>query len=352
MLPQFKNAVVGTIFLNAITSMAQNMSYGADNFYRSDNVTKWPVTFPTQYSTTVAGNLFLPDSLDRSANYSAIVVGHPAGAVKEQSADLYATKMAEQGFVTISIDHPFFGGSSGSPRNSISTDLLAEAFSAAVDFLGTHPFVDRERIGAIGVCGSGSYLISAAKIDPRIAAVATSSMYNMGAASRNGLQNSLTIEQRRTTLASASQQRWVQADGGEVAYNLGTPLSITNSSGAVPREFYDFYRTSRGEYTPPGSAPNVTTGSAVTSQSNLMNFYPFNDIDIISPRPMLFISGDQAHSREFSEDAYKLAAEPKELLWVPGAGHVDLYDRVELIPFGKLTSFFRESLGGNRTVSR
>lgn len=169
----------------------------------------------------------------------------------------------------------------------------------------------------------------------------------MGAATRNGLQHSLSIEQRKATIASGSQQRWAQVDGGEVVYNLGTPLSITNSSTAVDREFYDFYRTSRGEYTPPGSAPNVTTGSAMTSQSNLMNFYPFKDIDTISPRPMLFISGDQAHSREFSEDAYRLAAEPKELHWVAGAGHVDLYDRVELIPFGKLTRFFRENLGGN-----
>lgn len=339
-----QKAIVAMAILNTTPATAQNMSFGADNFYRSNNVTAWPVTFPTQYSTTVAGNLFLPDGLDRSANYSAVVVGHPAGAVKEQSADLYATKMAEQGFVALSIDHPFFGGSSGTPRNSISTDLFAEAFSAAVDFLGTHPFVDRERIGAIGVCGSGSYVISAAKLDPRIAAVATSSMYNMGDAARNGIRNSLDLDQRKAMLTNAAQQRWTQADGGEVAYNLGTPLSITNSSDPISREFYDFYRTSRGEYTPPSSMPNVTTGSAVTSQSNLMNFYPFNDIETISPRPLLFISGDQAHSREFSEDAYRLAAEPKELYWVTGAGHVDLYDRVELIPFAKLTQFFQENL--------
>ncbi|GAB7334558.1 hypothetical protein MBLNU13_g06537t1 [Cladosporium sp. NU13] len=323
------------------------MSFGANNFYRSDNVTIWPVTFPTQYSTTVAGNLFLPDNLNHNASHSAIVVGHPAGAVKEQSANLYATKMAEQGFVAISIDHPFFGGSSGEPRNSISTDLLAEAFSAAVDFLGTKSFVDRRRIGAIGVCGSGSYLISAAKLDPRISAIATSSMYNMGAAARDGLQHSLSIDQRKAMIASAAQQRWNQIDGDGVSYDLGTPLAITNSSDAVSREFYDFYRTSRGEYTPSSSAPNITTGSSTTSRTNLMNFHPFSDIETISPRPMLFISGDQAHSREFSEDAYRLAAEPKELYWVAGAGHVDLYDRVELIPFGKLTQFFRENLSRN-----
>ena len=159
LLTQSKKAVVGMIFLNTISVMSQNMSFGADNFYRSDNVTKWPVTFPTQYDTSVAGNPFLPDNLDRNSNYSAIVVGHPAGAVKEQSADLYATKMAEQGFVTISIDHPFFGGSSGTPRNSISTDLLAEAFSAAVDFLGTHTFVDRANAAGQSMVHRAIYLL-------------------------------------------------------------------------------------------------------------------------------------------------------------------------------------------------
>jgi fermentation-respiration switch protein FrsA (DUF1100 family) len=124
----------------------------------------------------------------------AIIVGHPMGAVKEQSANLYATKMAERGFVTLSLDLSFWGESEGLPRNVVSPDVYAEDFSAAVDFLGTRPFVDRNRIGVIGICGSGSFAISAAKIDPRLKAIATVSMYDMGAAARSGLGNSQSVE--------------------------------------------------------------------------------------------------------------------------------------------------------------
>ena len=147
---------------NPTTAWAQDLSHGADNFYVSDSVTVQPITFQTQYRTTVAGNLFIPNDLDRSIDAPAIVVGHPMGAVKEQSANLYATKMAEEGFVTLSLDLPYWGGSEGEPRNAVAPDLYAEAFSAAVDYLGTQGFVDRDRIGAIGICGSGSFVISAA----------------------------------------------------------------------------------------------------------------------------------------------------------------------------------------------
>ncbi|KAI6839353.1 alpha/beta-hydrolase [Hortaea werneckii] len=312
---------------------AQNLSYGADNFYRSDNVTLWPITFPTIYHTTVAGNLFLPDFLDYSANNPGIVVSHPMGAVKEQSANLYATKMAEQGFVTVSIDIPSYGGSEGQPINSVLPDLYSEAVSAAVDYLGLRSYVDRRRIGAIGICGSGGFVVSAAKIDPRISAVATASI----------------VQERKEVIAQAAEQRWVEAAGAEASYQLGTPLRITNTSTAIDQEFYDYYRTSRGEFTPPGSAPNITTGRTVTSNAKFMNFYPFDDIETISPRPLLFITGDIAHSREFSADAYARAAEPKEIMWIPGAGHVDLYDRVDLIPFPRLFDFFRTNLAGNST---
>jgi fermentation-respiration switch protein FrsA (DUF1100 family) len=323
---------------------AQDMSNGANNFYKSDKVTLEKVTFKTQYQTNVAGNLLVPNNLNRSARHRAIVVGHPMGAVKEQSANLYATKMAEQGFVAMSIDLPFWGESEGRPRNAVSPDFYAEGFSAAVDFLGTRPFVNRERIGAIGICGSGSFVISAAKIDPRIRAVATVSMYDMGSAARNALNHSQTVEQRKQSIAAAAEQRWVEATGGQTQYTSGTVHQLTADTDPIQREFYDFYRTPRGEYTPAGGSPQLTTHPTLTSNVKFMNFYPFNDIETISPRPMLFISGDQAHSKEFSQDAYNRAAEPKELVWVPGAGHVDLYDRVDLIPFDKLTSFFNQHL--------
>jgi fermentation-respiration switch protein FrsA (DUF1100 family) len=168
-------------------AVAADMSNGADNFYQSDKITAQKVTFKNQYHMTVAGNLFVPKNLDRRTKNPAIIVGHPMGAVKEQSANLYAQKLADQGFVTLAIDQSFWGESEGQPRNAVLPDVYAEAFSAAVDFLGTRPFVDRDRIGVLGICGSGSFVISAAKIDPRMRAIATVSMYDMGGVSRNGL---------------------------------------------------------------------------------------------------------------------------------------------------------------------
>ena len=314
-------------------------SRGAANFYTSDLVTTQKVSFQNQYRMKVSGNLFVPKGLDRSAKHAAIVVGHPMGAVKEQSANLYATKMAERGFVTLSLDLSFWGESDGEPRNAVAPDIYAEDFSAAVDFLGSQSFVDRGQIGAIGICGSGSFVISAAKIDPRIRAVATVSMYDMGAANRNGLRHSMTLEQRRLVIDEAAQQRWRESDGGAPRYTSGTVEKLDESSSAIEREFYDFYRTARGH------RPNTTTKPTLSSNVKFMNFYPFNDIETISPRPMLFITGSDAHSKEFSEEAFRLAGEPKELVVVPGAGHVDLYDRVELIPFKKLEAFFEEHLG-------
>jgi fermentation-respiration switch protein FrsA (DUF1100 family) len=323
---------------------AQDMSNGANNFYISDKVDLQKVTFKDQYKMDVAGNLFTPAALDRNAKAPALIVGHPMGAVKEQGANLYATMMAERGIVAMSIDLPFWGESEGQPRNLVSPDLYAEAFSAAVDYLGTRAFVDRDRIGAIGICGSGSFVISAAKIDPRIKAIATVSMYDMGAANRNALRHAQTVEQRKAIIAEAAEQRYAEFTGGETKYTSGTVHELTPDTHPIQREFYDFYRTPRGEFTPAGSSRLLTTHPTLTSNVKFMNFYPFNDIETISPRPLLFITGDQAHSREFSEDAYKRAAEPKELVYVPGAGHVDLYDRVSLIPWDKLEAFFNRHL--------
>lgn len=322
-------------------------AYNPENgvFAGSDKVTIERVTFKNQYKMNVVGNLFMPKGMNLNQKHAAIVVGHPMGAVKEQSANLYATHMAERGFVTLSIDLSFWGESAGEPRNAVSPDIYSEDFSAAVDYLGTRSYIDRERIGVIGICGSGSFAISAAKIDPRIKAIATISMYNMGDASRHGLNKSLTLEQRKQIIANAAQQRYAEFEGAEVQVAGGTVLELAPESGPVEREFYEFYRNpDRGEYTPKGASPLRTTKPTVTSSVKFMNFYPFNDIETISPRPLLFITGDQAHSREFSEDAYKRAAEPKELYYVPGAGHVDLYDRLSMIPFDKLESFFKENL--------
>lgn len=331
-----------SLLVTSMSTLGADMSNGANNFYQSERVTVEKVTFNNQYGMTVAGNLFVPKHLAPSSKNAAIIVGHPMGAVKEQSANLYATKMAEQGFVTLSLDLSFWGASAGEPRNAVLPDLYSEAFSAAVDYLGTRPMVDRERIGVIGICGSGSFAIAAAKIDPRLKAIATVSMYDMGAANRNGLKRGMTLAQRQQVMLQAANQRYVEFQGGNTVYTGGTPQTLTGD--AVGDEFYDFYRTPRGAFTPAGASPQNTTRPTMTSNVKFINFYPFNDIETLSPRPLLLIAGANAHSLEFSEDAYQRAAEPKELVIIPDAGHVDLYDRVGLIPFDKLTSFFRSNL--------
>jgi fermentation-respiration switch protein FrsA (DUF1100 family) len=307
-------------------------------FPPSDRVTTEKVSFSNRLGIHLVGDLYLPKGMDRSKKSAAIIVGHPFGGVKEQTSGLYAQTMAERGFITLAFDASYNGESGGQPRSIASPEAFVEDFSAAVDFLGTRPFVNRDRIGVIGICGSGGFAISAAQIDPRLKAVATVSMYDMGRDRRQGLGDTMTREDRSQALKQIAEQRWTEFEGGPKKYVIGTAEVITQDSPAVAREFYDYYRTSRGQH------PRSTTAMSLTSNGALMQFFPFAEIEMISPRPILFIAGEKANSRYFSEDAYKLAAEPKELLLVPGAGHVDLYDRVNLIPFDKLAAFFTEFL--------
>ncbi len=300
------------------------------------------VTFKTQYQTNVAGNLFLPKNLDQASKNPAIIVGHPWVRSRNR-ARIFMPPDGRTGFCRDVHRSAFLGRKRRTIAQSGFSGSLCRSLQRQRRFLGSHAFVDRTNIGAIGVCGSGSFVISAAKIDPRIKAVATVSMYDMGAAFRDALNKSQTVEQRKQFIATAAEQRWAEADGSNIQYIGGTTLELAADTDPIQREFYDFYRTPRGEFTPEGVARETTTKPTLSSSVKFMNFYPFNDIETIS-RPMLFISGDQAHSKEFSKDAYNRASEPKELVWVKGAGHVDLYDRVDLIPFDKLKGFFDQHL--------
>src|SRR5438093_11963363 len=214
------------LLISSVSASGADMSQGENNIYKINKITTQKVTFKNQYNMTVAGNLFIPNDLNQRAKSPAIVVGHPMGAVKEQSANLYAQKLAEQGFVTLSLDLSFWGESEGQPRNAVLPDLYAEDFSAAVDFLGTRPLVDRDRLGVLGICGSGGFVISAAKIDPRMKAIATVSMYDMGGVNRNGLKHSLTLEQRKKIIKEAAEQRYVEFTGGETKYTSGTSQEL------------------------------------------------------------------------------------------------------------------------------
>jgi fermentation-respiration switch protein FrsA (DUF1100 family) len=218
------------LLISTFAASAADMSRGADNFYKSNKVTQQKVTFKNQYQMAVVGNLFTPKTMSQNTRHPAIVVGHPMGAVKEQSSNLYAQKLAEQGFVTLAIDLSFWGESEGKPGHMISPEIYTDDFSAAVDYLSSQPFVDPENIGVLGICGSGSFVISAAKIDPRMKAIATVSMYDMGSAFRNGLNHSLTPEQRKAFIKSAIEQRLAEFKGGETAYIPGTVNKLDDST--------------------------------------------------------------------------------------------------------------------------
>jgi len=303
-------------------------------FELSNKVTMEKVNYKNRYGITIAANMYLPKNIDMSKKYSAIIVGTPYGGVKEQGAGIYAQNMAERGFIAIAFDESFNGESSGEPRRISSPDIFVEDFSAAVDFIGTRPFVDRNKIGVIGICGSGGFALTAAQVDRRIKAIATVSMYDMSRVIREGFMDSMTEEQRNNFLDQIGEQRWKEFEGGEVKMLAGTPKTIDEKTDPISREFFEYYRMPRGQH------PNSTTEFTMTSGSSFMNFPLMNYIKTISPRPILFIIGEHAHSRYFSEDAFKMAAEPKELYIIPGARHVDLYDKVGLIPFHKLYVFF------------
>jgi fermentation-respiration switch protein FrsA (DUF1100 family) len=324
-------------------SVAANTQEWDKTFPKSGKVFHEKVSYPNRYGITVAADMYLPKDIDKSKKYAAILVGTPYGGVKEQGAGIYAQTMAERGFVAIAFDESFNGGSSGEPRHVSSPDIFVEDFSAGVDFLGTRPFVDRNKIGVIGICGSGGFSITAAQVDHRIKALATASMYDMSRVIRNGWKDGMSAEQRKKALDQLGEQRWKDFENGSPLLPQGFPSepadSIPEGLDPITSEFFEYYAMARGHH-PRSHGPFTQTSNVA-----FMNFPLMNYIDTISPRPILFIIGENAHSRYFTEDAYKMAAEPKELYIVPGARHIDLYDRMDMIPFDKLEAFFNENLG-------
>ncbi|QTL51154.1 alpha/beta hydrolase [Priestia aryabhattai] len=308
-------------------------------FELSENVIRKSVSYTNRFGINIAADLYLPKDFDDSKKHAAVIIGSPYGGVKEQGAGIYAQNMAERGFVALTFDPSYNGYSGGEPRHLSSPELFVEDFSAAVDYVGTRPFVDRNQIGAIGMCGSGGFAISAAQVDRRIKAVATVSMYDISRAQSQGFNDTLTEKERNEMLDAIAEQRYAEFEGGQpVLTPRGAPIGFDDNTDPIGREFGEFYSTPRGYH------PNSITQFTMTSSMSFMNFPLMTYIKSISPRPILFIIGEQAHSRYFSEDAYEMAAEPKELYVVPNAGHVDLYDKTNLIPFDKLETFFTENL--------
>lgn len=295
------------------------------------------VRFHNRFNTLIAANLYLPPDFNPARRHRAVIIGHPFGAVKEQPPAVYGPELAARGIVCLAPDLSYGGESGGEPRLTVSPDAYVEDFSAAVDYLGTRSWIDRNAVGVLGICGSGGFAVCAASIDPRIAAVATVSMYDMGRATRQGLKDAMTREQKKALLMQVAEQRYKEFIGEAPRVRFGTPEKLPAGASDIAKEFFAYYRSERGYH------PRYQ-GTRFTSIADLMTFYPFAAIEDIAPRPVLFIAGSNAHSLYFSEDAYQKAAQPKELYLVQGAGHVDLYDRVNLIPFNKLEAFFKQNL--------
>lgn len=327
-------------------------------FPKSQKVEHRKVTFKNRYGIALAGDLYSPR--DRSSQkLAALVVSGPFGAVKEQSSGLYAQTMAERGFVTLAFDPSFTGESGGEVRNVGSAEIFTEDFSAAIDHVGLRPDVDRNRIGVIGICGLSGMALTAATGDSRIKAVATASMYDMSRSMSRSYKDSYTREQRQKVIDYLSQQRWADAERGAFAVGYhevpfdkngrivkGTrvlPDKLPQDADPVTTSFFNYYRTPRGFH--PRSINSATAWTATTPMS-FFEFAMATNIDMISPRPILLVAGANAHSRYYSEDVYKAASDFKELLIVPDADHVDLYDNLKKIPFDKLEAFFRQNLNG------
>ena len=325
-------------------------------FKLSEKVTRQKVTFKNRYGITLSGDLYTPKDIGNQ-KLSALVVSGPFGAVKEQSSGFYANELASRGFVTLAFDPSFTGESGGDLRNVGSPEIFTEDFSASVDYIGLLKTVDRNRVGVVGICGLAGMALTSAGSDSRIKAVATASMYDMSRSISRSYKDSYTREQRQKVIDYLSQQRWTDAKNGTYAVGFHEvpfdengnlvkgervlPENLHANPNPVLTAFFDYYKTPRGFH---HRSINSTTAWTATTPISFFSFPMMTNVDMISPRPIMLIAGGNAHSRYYSEDVYIQAGEPKELVIVPNADHVDLYDQKDKIPFDKLEAFFDKNL--------
>lgn len=374
-LPKKLTAIASTLLLGAALTGVSTLSHAQTTnptepvsmvtqwdktFTQSDKVDHRKVTFKNRYGITLVADLYLPKNRG-DAKLAAIALSGPFGAVKEQSSGLYAQTLAERGFVTLAFDPSYTGESGGQPRDVASPDINTEDFSAAVDFLGLQKEVDRNRIGLLGICGWGGMALNAAAGDTRIKAVATSVMYDMSRAMGHGVgdgKDRFSTADRRAVLAYLNEQRWKDAESGTYAHSnhdlyVDDKGNVTAAARTLPevlpenphpvlKEFFDYYRVPRGFHARSVNSNGVWTTTMPLSFMNMPLLSYASEISI----PTLIVTGEQAHSRYFAEDAFKaVGSKQKELVVVPGANHVDLYDnQAGKIPFAKFEQFFKTNM--------
>ena len=374
-LPKKLTAIASALLLGAALTGVSTMSHAQNThptepvsmvtlwdktFAQSDKVEHRKVSFKNRYGLTLVADLYLPKNRG-NARLAAIAVSGPFGAVKEQSSGLYAQTLAERGFVTLAFDPSYTGESGGQPRDVASPDINTEDFSAAVDFLGLQQEVDRNRIGLLGICGWGGMALNAAAMDTRVKAVATSVMYDMSRAMGHGVgdgKDRYTTADRRAILKHLNEQRWQDAESGSFAHSnhdlyvdqkgnvtaakRTLPEALPDNPHPVLKEFFDYYRVPRGFHARSVNSNGAWTTTMPLSFMNMPLLSYAGEIDI----PALIVTGENAHSRYFAEDAFKaVGSQQKELVVVPGANHVDLYDNeAGKIPFGRFEQFFKTNL--------
>ena len=309
-------------------------------FARSEAVDVKKVKFKNRYGIELTGDLYLPKDR-KTGKLPAIAVSGPFGAVKEQASGLYAQTMAERGFAALAFDPSYTGESGGEPRNVASPDINTEDFSAAVDFLSVQPEIDADKIGIIGICGFGGFALNAAANDPRIKATVTSTMYDMSRVNANGYFDAMGEKERYELRQKLNEQRTEDFKNGTFAKAPGLPEKLTGEEPQFVQDYYGYYKTPRGFHK---RSINSNGNWNMTSVLSFMNM-PILAYSGEIRSAVLMLHGEKAHSRYFSEDAYKkLKGDNKELMIIPGANHVDLYDQKDKIPFDKIEKFFKTNL--------
>ena len=304
-------------------------------FPKSDKVEHTKVTFHNRYGIALAADLYKPKNAQ--GRLAAIAVSGPYGAVKEQVSGRYAQTLAEYGFLAIAFDPSYYGESGGTPRNLTSPEISTEDFSAAVDYLSVRKDVDAQRIGILGICGWGGFALNAAANDPRIKATVTSTMYDMCRVNANGYFDKMTVDDRYELRKKLSEQRTKDYLARKYERDGGVVNPVPEDAPLFVKQYHDYYKTERGYHR---RSPNSNDGINKTATLAFINMPILSYIEEIRSA-VLLVHGEQAHSRYFSEDAFKrLKGENKEILIIPGANHTDLYDNENVIPFNKINNFF------------
>lgn len=312
-------------------------------FVLADGVNRERASYANLHGIDLVGDVYSPVDLDRSVRHPALVIGPPHGGVKEQGPGVYANELAQRGFVVLAFDPSYYGESGGDNHFFTSPEILTEDFSAGVDFLGTLPYVDRDRIGVLGICASGGFALNAASTDTRIKAVASMTMYDIPGMHRDGWMFVADPEARQARLAELAAQRWEDVDRREKAMEPVFPLDEYDASSLDPiaAEFFEYYAKVNDR----GWHPRSLGGHRVTSVLPHIAYGQFRNLADIAPRAVLMTVGDVAHSRWFTEKTYQKFPEgAAELIIVPGARHIDLYDNVTKIPFEDVEAFFKRNL--------